>query len=258
VTASQRDDSPIQLVDVVIPARNEEALIGACLESVAEAARFVREVRPGGLPDIRITVVADSCTDSTAEIVAGYGGVGLEQLEVAAVGSARAHGVRTAMRTTRVDPARHWIANTDADSVVPPNWLAHQLLLAESGFTLVIGTVRPEMGELTEAQRDAWHQRHIPGRPNGHVHGANLGFRADLYYEAGGFHEQSEHEDNDLVDRMLALGAESVATDASEVVTSGRRFGRTPGGYAGYLRQLDSDASASPTGGRSNMERWKA
>jgi hypothetical protein len=39
-----------------------------------------------------------------------------------------------------------------------------------------------------------------------------------------------------LVDACRRLGATVVASDAAEVLTSGRFAGRTPGGYAGYLR----------------------
>ena len=36
-----------------------------------------------------------------------------------------------------------WIANTDADTVVPPTWLTTQLRWADSGHDVVIGTVEP-------------------------------------------------------------------------------------------------------------------
>jgi hypothetical protein len=77
----------------------------------------------------------------------------------------------------------------------------------------------------------------VPGRPNGHVHGANLGVRADAYLRAGGFATLPEHEDVDLVARLRADPRVDVRpSDAADVLTSGRTTGRTPGGYAGYLR----------------------
>ena len=240
-------DPDIAVIDVVIPARNEEALVGACLASVVEAARFVRVVRGDLAPSIRITLVADSCTDATRAVSERWPGVRVEEIAVACVGAARAHGVRVAAADSP-GHGRHWIANTDADSVVPRSWLAHQLVLAEAGFELVVGTVRPTMSELTPDQRELWLGAHVRGKPNGHVHGANLGFRLDAYLAAGGYLDQSEHEDNDLVDRMVARGVAVVASDEAEVVTSGRRYGRTPGGYAGYLRALDHPVAAVITG----------
>ncbi|PPF86713.1 hypothetical protein C5B96_04850 [Subtercola sp. Z020] len=129
-----------------------------------------------------------------------------------------------------------WIANTDADSAVPPTWLLEQLALAEHGADVMIGTVRPDFADLTPQQVDAWLATHVPGAANGHVHGANLGLRASLYERAGRFQPLDEHEDVDLVGRLRALDARIVPSAAAEVLTSGRQAGRTPGGYAGYLR----------------------
>ena len=47
--------------------------------------------------------------------------------------------------------------------------------------------------------------------------------------------------DVDLVARCRNHGAVIVASDEAEVITSGRRAGRTPGGYAGYLMQQAAD-----------------
>lgn len=215
-------------IAVVIPARDEAQLIGACLDSVAEARRMV------GV-GVVVTVVADGCRDATAEIARGYDGVLVVELEASNVGTARAHGVRSALALLGSDPERIWLANTDADSIVPRNWLAEQLLLADRGCDVMVGTVRPSFSDLTEEQVRAWSATHHPGRPNGHVHGANLGIRASTYLAAGGYQPVAEHEDNDLVDRVA--GASIVATDSCEVVTSGRLVGRTPGGYARFLRE---------------------
>lgn len=215
-------------IAVVIPARNEEQLIGACLDSVMAARRAV------GIPVLTV-VVADGCTDATADIARGYDGVQVVELEPSNVGTARAMGVQSALALTQALPASIWITNTDADSIVPPNWLSQQLMLAESGFDVVVGTVRPSFPDLTEEQVRAWSATHVPGRPNGHVHGANLGMRASAYLAAGGYSPVGEHEDVDLVNRIE--GYTMVATDSCEVVTSGRSVGRTPGGYARYLRE---------------------
>ena len=86
------------------------------------------------------------------------------------------------------------------------------------------------------AQREAWERTHVPGQANGHVHGANLGFRADRYLQAGGYPRLPEHEDVRLVSTLRTLpGIVEEATDACCVLTSGRSVGRTPGGYARYL-----------------------
>jgi len=220
----------IRAVVVVIPARNEETLIGRCLTSVLAAAELC------SVP-VHVTVVADGCTDATAEIARSFDGVTVLEVAEANVGRARAVGVTSAMRAARVATSTLWIANTDADSEVPLNWLADQVELAAGGTDLVIGTVRPDFADLSAEQVAAWHASHTPGRPNGHVHGANLGIRASVYKAARGFGPLAEHEDVDLVARCMLLNCVSLASDDFEVRTSGRQFGRTDGGYARYLRE---------------------
>ena len=69
------------------------------------------------------------------------------------------------------------------------------------------------------------------------MHGANLGVAADAYRRDGGFLAAPEHEDTDLVERLFDAGVVVVASDGFTVETSGRHVGRTPGGYARYLRE---------------------
>ena len=202
-------------VVVVIPARNEESLIEACLRSVRRAS-----------PAARIIVVADSCTDDTVAIARRFATV--IEIDAGSVGTARAVGVARA-----IESGAQWIANTDADSTVPRNWIDHQLSLDAD---VVVGTVRPAADDLSSSEWALWHASHDDGQAIGHVHGANLGFRASAYRAVGGYAPLDEHEDNDLVHRLRSAGFEISATDQCEVVTSGRRVGRTPGGYAGYLR----------------------
>ena len=205
---------------IVIPARDESALIARCLRSVLDARRA----------GCRVVVVADSCVDDTAEIAGGFDGVEVIEVTHANVGAARAAGVAYGLADAE------WIASTDADSVVPANWIDDQRRLALRGADVVVGTVRPVAADLDERQRAAWTARHDPTRPNGHVHGANLGIRASAYLSAGGFRSLAEHEDTDLVARISSAGGVILAANSSEVITSGRTFGRTPGGYARYLR----------------------
>jgi len=225
---------------VVIPARDEEALVARCLESVLAAVRYLRSRRPA--VRVSVVLVADNCTDATSRIARDFDDVTVVDIDAANVGVARATGVRTALAATPAAADTVWIANTDADSVVPRRWLVEHLHHAQRGAQLVIGTVRPEFADLSPEQVRAWRASHTPAA-NGHVHGANLGIRADVYLVAGGFDPVSEHEDVELVRRCTLAGAPAVATARCEVVTSGRQVGRTPGGYARYL---SADLLADP------------
>jgi glycosyltransferase involved in cell wall biosynthesis len=231
----------IDAMVVAIPARNEEELIERCLASLGVAIDEARQRHPG--LEVSVVLVADACDDATVALASAFDFVETLQVRLENVGAARAAAIDHAL-SPRAPLDRTWIACTDADSVVPPNWLVGQLEDAETGAELVVGTVRPIGDELSDAQLSEWNRTHQRGQPNGHVHGANLGVRADRYLEAGGFTPMAEHEDNDLVDRLRARGVTPLPTDRYEVETSGRLVGRTPGGYAGFLRQLASRSVA--------------
>lgn len=213
-------------VVVVIPARDEDQLVARCLQSVTDAADRV------DVP-VQIILVADGCLDNTARVARRFEAVHVIEIDSSNVGTARATGVDFALGRASNTLSRVWIANTDADSYVPPSWLQEHLRLADSGVDVVVGTVRPDFADLSFAQVQAWTATHPAGVANGHVHGANLGIRASTYRSAGGFETAPEHEDVELVRRAGSFAA----TAGCEVVTSGRQVGRTPGGYARYLRE---------------------
>lgn len=214
---------------VVIPARDEADRIERCLRSVVAAATHCPLA-------VTIVVAADSCRDSTPRLAREFPGVCVLEIDETNVGAARRAGVETALAGLSTPREEIWLACTDADSVVPENWLTSQIAHADAGADLVIGTVRPDPAEYPEERQREWLLTHIPGRPNGHVHGANLGVRVSAYCAVGGFRAIPEHEDVDLVARLAHVS--TVASDAGEVLTSARLEGRTPGGYAGYLRAL--------------------
>lgn len=222
---------------VVIPARNEELLLPAALSSVRAA---VRALGQAGQVRAAVTVVLDSCSDGSAEVVAGLQRRWAPELDLrmvagsfGTVGAARAAGIAAQPQLTGL-----WIANTDADTVVPENWLVHQHGLAAAGYGLVLGTAVPDPADLTAAELAAWRQLHPLGEGHPHVHGANLGFSAAAYRSAGDFAPLASHEDVDLVARLKAAGTPWTATDRIRVVTSGRRDGRAPEGFSRFLRQL--------------------
>ena len=231
----------VSVVVVVVPVHNEAALLNRCLTALggAVAAAARRGIR------CVVRVVLDDCTDDSALIAARHPFPTVE-IAAARVGDARARGVEAAIYELRsISPERVWIANTDADSAVPPNWIVAQCDAAATGADVFIGTVRPDFADLGPRHRRLWLHTHSPGAPNGHVHGASLGIRADVYTAAGGFGAVEEHEDVELVQRCRMLGASLCASDAAEVLTSGRFVGRTPSGYAGFLRSQAEALGAS-------------
>ncbi len=220
-------------IGVVIPARNEEELLPRCLVSVAAAVNAL------AVPArVSVVVVLDSCTDGSAAAAAEAGlqlGLELHLLETLAgnVGLVRAQGVEAALGI-----GSRWIANTDADTVVPGNWLQTQTELAGAGYGMVLGTVVPDARDLEAGHLALWQARHTLAEGHPYVHGANLGFSSEAYVAAGGFRPVTTGEDVDLTERIKAAQVPWIATDWIRAVTSGRTAGRAPAGFSGYLRGL--------------------
>lgn len=228
---------------VVVPAHNEESVLDACLSSVHDAAD------QSGVPT-SVIVVLDACTDRSADIADAWSAARsctVVAIEHRNVGAARAAGFRTDRTGTDRAGAGHaaseygtdtWYATTDADSVVRPDWLSSQLAHAERGARVVAGTVLTDLGdgELAAAYRAGY--RHRQG--HGHIHGANLGIRADTYWGVGGFRALVTAEDVDMVRRLEQSSVPVLYSCDAPVTTSNRRIGRAPHGFASHLAALEN------------------
>lgn len=230
------DPAGIASVGVVIPAHNEADTIHACLHAMTRAIeRFARDPSDCDVA-IGVVVVADACADSTASI-ARDSGVDVLEIDAHNVGVARAHGVQRLLAAP-VDPARCWIATTDADSRVPDTWLSSQVAAARAGRDVLAGEVAVDdwTGHSLAAIHGFTHRYREAGAA--HVHGANLGIRGDVYRAVGGFAPLELGEDQALVDAVSARGGR-VAFDRSVIVrTSSRRDGRARGGFSAALHQM--------------------
>jgi hypothetical protein len=221
---------------VVVPAHDEAELLGRQLAAITTAVRYAAWLRPQTV--VSTTVVLDSCTDGSAEVVARFTDIDATEAGLGCVGMARRLGIAEARGRHELDPTRTCVACTDADSVVPRDWLSGQLDLAATGSRLVLGTVWPDPTELEPARLRRWWARHHLRDGHPFVHGANLGFALDAYDQVGGFRALPVGEDVDLVGRMRAIGVPETATSRLPVLTSARLGGRAPAGFASYLMAL--------------------
>lgn len=222
---------PIRRIGVVVPAHDEELVVARCLESVGRAAQAVP------LP-VTVMVVLDDCRDRTERICRSFP-VEIMAVTARSVGVAR-HAGASALLSGVPDTDAIWLANTDADSVVPTAWLRDQLDLALAGADAVVGTVRLSEEENALARDFTAHyaSRARRGRDHPHVHGANLGVRGSAYISVGGFPPLPVHEDRLLLRRLDASGATVTRSTRIRVQTSARLTGRCEGGFATALRQL--------------------
>ncbi|WP_432494441.1 glycosyltransferase [Kineococcus gypseus] len=233
----------VERVLVVVPARDEAAALPACLAALHRAA--LRCPVP-----VRVVVVADRCTDATARVAAARGALVVTSA-AGLVGAARAAGVAAGLAGSPGGARRTWVACTDADSQVPPGWLAHHVHHAGAGADLLLGTVRlAGPPDRHAAWRAAYAAGLGPGGRHRHVHGANLGVRASAYLAAGGFAPTGAHEDRLLAAAVRALpGARVVTSSSCPVLTSAREVGRAPHGVARDLRAAAGAAAGVAAGG---------
>ena len=232
----------MKALGVVIPVHDEAEHLGACLaaldRALAAAPAAVRAV---------VAIVLDACTDESADIARAWAtGVADRHVlsrDFRSVGRARAAGMELVLEALQGHrPSGVWLATTDADSQVPPTWLTDQLRLAAEGAEAVAGSI--EVHDWSD-QPPGWAERfrahyEPPGSTDthDHVHGANLGVRADAYLAAGGFEPLATGEDHALWNALRRARRRQISSRRLAVVTSARRVARAPHGFSGFLAEM--------------------
>jgi glycosyltransferase involved in cell wall biosynthesis len=196
---------------VVIPAHNEADDLPSAVTAVLGAATCV------SIP-VTLIVVLDSCDDGSAALAGQFGpDVHFVTIDARSVGAARAAGfsyARALSEKVGTGESRLWYATTDADSVVDPDWLLRQI---GADADVVLGVVRIStwygFSALAARRYLAAYRSKIHPEGHGHVHWANMGFRADWYWQVGGFAALASDEDVDLVACFESAGVR-IARDA--------------------------------------------
>lgn len=227
----------VEQVVVVVPAHNEIEHLPRCLRALTTAALCMP------VPVLTV-VVLDACDDGSQRLAGKFGpDVHFVAVDAGNVGAARAAGFEYARASCPAPAERTWYATTDADSVVSMQWL---LGMTSVDTDMVLGVVRIPVWRHFPAEVARRYLRAY--QPNGpghdHVHGANMGFRADAYWRVGGFRALPTGEDADLVGRFEAAGLRIHRDAKLLVATSDRRDGRAPRGFAQHLRDLTRKAGA--------------
>lgn len=121
-------------LSIIIPAHNEERLLGATLDALHEAARGAGE-------DYEIVVVDDSSTDATAEVARAHG-ARVVRADVHQIAAARNAGARASQGDMLVF--------VDADTIVQP------AVLREAIAALRAGAVGGGAGAVFEQGAPQW------------------------------------------------------------------------------------------------------
>ena len=244
--------SPALEACVVVPARDEETLVGACIAAVAAQRGVTRDA-------VEVILVLDRCRDATAtraREAALAGGVHLHVVSAPAdgVGHARRHGMDLACARLLAAGRPHGlIATTDADSAPEPDWLREQLDAVAGGARAIGGRVElgaadraalpPAVLERRAAEARARLARvraEVPaGVPAEHhqFSGASLSLTAATYEAIGRLEPREALEDEGLERRLGRHGVPIHRLGAVRVTTSGRLGGRARRGLAVDLRR---------------------
>jgi glycosyltransferase involved in cell wall biosynthesis len=205
------------LLSVVIPAYNEADRIADCLHSLA---------RQRTTHLFEVIVVDNASTDDTAD-VGQFCAPGLRVRVLHEPRKGRGRARRTGWAAARGSI----VFSTDADAILPPDWLERGVAaFTDPNIVAVTGPARIEdCGMVTNALYShglrAW-QRCSRVLMLGYVtmRGANFAARKSAYDVVGGFDPQADaHEDSDLSFRIQEAGR--IVYDPHMLVTvSGRRY----------------------------------
>ena len=206
----------------VIPAYNEEALIGKCLESV------LAEIKRSGA-DADVIVVNNASTDRTGEIARGFPGVRVVDEPKKGLVNARDAGFAAS-------EGYELVANIDSDTIVPEGWL--DVVLSEFGKDSKLVCLSGPYVYYDMAMYNRFLISMFYGltyliyilnrfilRVGSVVQGGNFVFKRAAWETVGGYDRSIDFfgEDTDVAVRLSKVGGVKW-TYALKMKTSGRRL----------------------------------
>jgi glycosyltransferase involved in cell wall biosynthesis len=182
-------------VSIIIPALNEEKMIGRCLESLAQL-EFPRD-------RFEVILVDNGSSDRTVAIAGSFE----DRLHLTILSKT---GVRiSALRNLGAQEARGSIlAFLDADCLAPEDWLDRILELTPTQAAGIVGAhyLLPENSSWVGR---TWHRYQEAGKAGevSHVPAGDLIMRREDFLRLGGFDETIQtNEDYELCERVRAAG----------------------------------------------------
>ncbi len=188
--------TPSTAVTVIIPARNEQACIGNCLQSI------ISQQYPAHL--LQIIVADDFSTDNTAAIVRSFAGNNVSLLQLSDFVTDPLNSYKKkAIELAIAQSTGQLIVTTDADCIVPPLWLPTIVSFYEKerpAFIAAPVSILPSPGGEGLGVRpveifQALDFMTLQGITGASVHkkmhtmcnGANLAYERSAFYKVDGF-----------------------------------------------------------------------
>lgn len=245
---------------MAIPAKNEAALIVPCLKALATQS----------LPADEIVLVVNNTSDDTIDLARAMADRLSSRLHIVNVDlppSQENAGFVRGIAMTRAQAlagSRGMILTTDADSVVPANWVERNASWLEAGYDAVCGraiidpidernlpghlvaddAAETRYGRILD-EIDHWADpRHWnPWPRHREASGASIAVRAAVYTAVGGLPPLSSSEDRAFVARLEQRDCKIRYDPALRVLVSGRSVGRAEGGMAATIarRLIEQD-----------------
>ena len=181
---SQTDHEPSVKISVIIPARNEEENIGKLLSSLE------KQTYPSHLYEV--IVVDDHSTDNTLTVVNSYSFAKLIRLEFDNINSYKKKAIETGIAAASGD----LIVTTDADCIVPANWLKTIASFKEKANSVFIAApvVLENESNLLQAFQaldflvlQGITAASVQKRFHNMCNGANLAYERNAFFEVNGF-----------------------------------------------------------------------
>lgn len=255
---------------VAIPVKNEADRIGACLMALSNQRDLGTNIR---LP-FDVLLFVNNSDDGTADIAAALADTLRFRLiimnatlppEDANAGGARRHAMEAAAQLLEQQGGEGLLLTTDADSRVPPNWIANTLAAIDAGADAVAGMLEldpdeeaalPEQLKARGAQEGRYEalvceletrldpQPHDPWPRHATESGASFALTLTSFRTVGGVPNRALGEDRALANALRIGGFRVRHAPDVKVITSGRLIGRAQGGCADTMRSRIEDPNA--------------
>jgi len=216
---TRNSQNPNPKIAIIIPAFNEASLIPRSLASINQVLESNK--------DAMVVIIDNNSTDETAEIAQFFGAKIIKEPKKG-IGEARQSGLEAVPSSVK------HILTTDADTIVPLNWLnAHHSSLKNKNTVFTYG----EVNFIPDFQLSSINRFLLFGytKTANFIHtiknnfgivisgGSNSGFSKDIALYCGGYNRNlKKGEDTDIMTRISKYG-DTVKIN-SPVTTSARRI----------------------------------